>query len=203
MKFYDFHLYFVPTKAWLEEFGFEGACVINKEFDQEGLIKGEEIKAKGKQEIQEKVKKSEADFIILEKAPDRIVQYAIQEGIVNCVTDLEKGRSGVPLHYRNSGMNQVMAKAASENEVIIDFNFNTILSSKGEKRALMLSRMRQNIELCKKYNAPIILSSGALSKFQMVPAYDLVGFGQVLGLTKGEAKKALNSSQKKILKELG
>lgn len=202
MEFYDLHLYFVPELDWLKKLDFGGACIIGKEVDQKNLVQGEEIEAKRKQELRRKVRESRADFIILKKAPDEIVQYAIQEGVVDCVTGLEKGRQHIPLLYRNSGFNQVMAKAAAKNQVAVDFSFNNILKTEGEKRARFLARMKQNMKLCKKYNAPVILSSGAHDKWEMVSAYDLIGFGQVLGLRKGEAKRTLNKVQKEFLKEL-
>lgn len=201
MKFYDFHLHFRPSKEWLERLDLEKACMIGK-VEEKYLLQGEEIEATSKQELRKKVRESEADFIILKKAPNEIVQYAIQEGVVDCVTGLEKGKQHVPLLYRNPGFNQVMAKAAAENQVAIDFNFRNIRKTEGEKRSRLLARMKQNLKICKKYGSPIILSSGAETKWEMVPAYDLVGFGQVLGLTKGEAKKALNEFQQNFLEEV-
>lgn len=76
---------------------------------------------------------------------------------------------------RNSGFNQVMAKEAKKNNVIIGINLDEISSSKGKPKAEILARIKQNIKLCNK------------AKLQMTfigkkDPYDLKALGAVLGM---------------------
>ena len=63
--------------------------------------------------------------------------------------------------------------------------------------------MRQNAKLCLKYGAPIIVSSGAQRKDELVPADNLAAFAEFLGLDRKQALNSLSYVAEKIIKRKG
>ena len=55
----------------------------------------------------------------------------------------------------------------------------------------------QNVRLCRKYKVRMVLASFAHDPWEMRSAYDLLAFGQVLGMTPKEATVALNFTKKR------
>ncbi len=104
--------------------------------------------------------------------------------------ELENDRDKV--HFRKSGLNQVLAKLAKENDVGIGFGFSFILNLNGVERARMIGRMRQNVRICRKFGTKMIVCSYAENIKEMREAKDLLAFAKVIGMTPGEAKEALN-----------
>ena len=119
---------------------------------------------------------------------------------VDVLLSPERGVKKDSLHYRNSGLNQIICRLAQKNKIAIGFNFNDVLTSKGLKRARTIGRMMQNVKLCRKYKLRMVLGSFARDKWQMRSKNDLISFGIVLGMHPEEAQKSLQSVNK-ILEE--
>ena len=100
------------------------------------------------------------------------------------------------LHFRDSGLNQVLCKIAADNKVAIGFSFSDILNSK--ERNVLLGRMRQNVELCRKYKIKMVLASFARNKYEQRNPRDLESLARVLGMNEKEIKEALNFKKKEI-----
>ena len=124
-------------------------------------------------------------------APEK-TRHAIEKSPVKIFYNLEVHHDRAGLHQRKSGFNHVLAALAHEKEKIIAFNFNTILRTTGTQRSVLLGRMRQNVMLCRKYKAQMRVISGATGLYEMRSAHDLIAFGELLGMTPGEAKQAMN-----------
>ena len=99
------------------------------------------------------------------------------------------------LHYRSSGLTHQILQLASQHTTAFGFCFSTLLDKKGKDRALLLGRMMQNVQLCRKYKIRMVLCSFARNMYELKSASDLQSFGRLLGMTPLEAKKALNFSQ--------
>jgi hypothetical protein len=97
------------------------------------------------------------------------------------------------LHYRRSGLNQVLCKFAKSKNVAIGLDFNSILTSRKSYRALIMGRMMQNIVLCRKYKVKMVIASFAKTPYQMRSPQDIRAFFHVLGMQQGEAKQAFSS----------
>ncbi len=87
-----------------------------------------------------------------------------------------------PTHYRAGGLNQVLCKLATEKKVQIGFSFSTILNYTGQKRAILLGRIAQNITFCKKYKTPIRIASFATNPWEMRGAQDIKALFSTLGM---------------------
>lgn len=79
---------------------------------------------------------------------------------------------------RNSGFNQVMAKAAKKKDVIIGINLDEIINSKGKAQSKILARIKQNVKLCNKNK----LKMRFIFEKNKRDSYDLKSLGLVLGM---------------------
>lgn len=131
------------------------------------------------------VRGSDKDRFVLEKAkPD------ILSGLEN------KGRDS--LHYRASGLNQVLCKLAKENDIYIGLDFSSLLIADDQQKAILLGRMRQNAKFCRKYKVKIVIASFAKKPMQLRSPHDLISFGIALGMHPSEAKKSLIQALEKV-----
>ncbi len=96
-----------------------------------------------------------------------------------------------PEFQRNdSGVDHVLAKLAADNQVCIELNFREALYSFRKSRAHILTHMRRNVALSKKFGFPVVVTSGAYSKWEMRGARELAAFGTMVGL---ELENAMNA----------
>jgi ribonuclease P/MRP protein subunit RPP1 len=61
------------------------------------------------------------------------------------------------LKQRDSGLNEVLVKLAAKNNIKIGINLDGIQKLEKKEKAIVLARIRQNITLCKRTKADIIL----------------------------------------------
>jgi len=99
------------------------------------------------------------------------------------------------LKERGSGLNQVLAKIARDNNKVILIDFLEIISTEGIEKAKILGRLIQNIMLLQKYNVKagiinkqgrdnydlfsLLLTLGANTKFSKDTAF--TEYGQIAG----------------------
>jgi ribonuclease P/MRP protein subunit RPP1 len=221
LKFYDFHVHsaFSEGKSSIEEIanqakllGFSGICLANyfNEFKKLDELKTEIEKVSEKAGIEiyigfearttlelSKLRKARRSFdVLLVRGHDlNLNRKAVETPEVDILTHPEFER-------RDSGLNHIMAKLAARNNVAIEINFREILLSSKNTRAGIIHKIRSNVELCKKYNAPIIICSGAISHWQLRDPKILASMGCLLGLELCEAKRALSEIPQKIIKNI-
>ncbi|PIN75242.1 hypothetical protein COV18_03570 [Candidatus Woesearchaeota archaeon CG10_big_fil_rev_8_21_14_0_10_37_12] len=106
--------------------------------------------------------------------------------------DFEQTERSDHTHYRQSGLNQVLCKLATEKNVRIGFSMSSILSVTGVKQAVLLGRIAQNIQFCKKYKTPTKIASFATKPEHMRSPEDLASLFTMLGMQKTEIKLALD-----------
>ncbi len=80
---------------------------------------------------------------------------------------------------RNSGLNQVLARIAKQNNVIIGINLDELLNSFGKEKSQILARIKQNIRLCNKNKLKMKFISPSN---KTTNSYDLKSLGLVLGM---------------------
>ena len=114
------------------------------------------------------------------------------------VYDLEVHGGREFMHHRNSGLNQVLCKIACDKKKIIIFDIGSLLSSSGQKRALIIGRMQQNVRLCRKYKVTIAFASFARDEFGLRRPQEMVSIGQLIGMTYAEAKAAAIAVEKRL-----
>ena len=87
---------------------------------------------------------------------------------------------------RDSGLNEVLCKIAHDNNIKIGINLEDLKKATGKTRAILLSRIMQNIMLCKKAKAKIEFFGAADKK-------NLVSLLLSLGASTSQAKKIIEA----------
>lgn len=115
----------------------------------------------------------------------------LEQGSADVLFGAESTQPKDYAHQRGSGLNHVMCALANKNKVAVGFSFANILSAIGSQRAQLLGRMMQNIVLCRKYKAQMVIGSFARDPWKMRSLHDLQSFFVELGMHPAEAKTAL------------
>jgi len=108
-----------------------------------------------------------------------------------------------PEYQRNDpGLDHVCMKFAAKNKVAIEMNFREILISNKATRAKIMYNIKHNIEVAKKYHAPVILCSGAISHWELRSPECLISMATQLGLELKDAKKSISEVPENIIKRV-
>lgn len=90
------------------------------------------------------------------------------------------------LKQRDSGLNEVLCNLANKNEIKIGIDLTKIIHLSVIEKSDILSRIMQNIELCRRANAKIVIYPNEFSK------QEIQSFFRVLGAS---TKQATESQQ--------
>jgi RNase P/RNase MRP subunit p30 len=139
-----------------------------------------------------------SDFVLVRSVGDD--QDIFEKLKPDMVYDLELAASKDAMHFRASGLNQVLCKFAAKNKIIVGFSFSSILNAKN--RVMILGRITQNIRFCRKYKVDTCFASFARTSYEMRAWHDLAGFLIILGMHAGKAKSSLKSVLDRIKSNL-
>ncbi len=87
------------------------------------------------------------------------------------------------LKQRDSGINHVVAKIARDKKVLIVVDFGEISKLNGKELVLRLSRLIQNMKVCRKVRCGIRIASFGLKKSEVVDELGRKAFGASLGMS--------------------
>ena len=90
----------------------------------------------------------------------------------------------------DAGINHVLAKEAVRNNVAIELSFRDVLKSYLAHRSKVLSNFNDIYTLYRKYDFPLVLSSGAKSVFDLRTVNDFRAFFIQTGLHEEEVEKS-------------
>lgn len=154
------------------------------------------IKPSNAQELGELARKArkKAEILMVHGGDYDINRAACENELIDVLCHPELGR-------KDSGLDHICAKAAADNDVVIELNFREILESYKKNKIYMLSSMNRNIKLCKKYNAGMTVSSGAVTKWGLRSGRELASVANVLGLELGEAIAASSATPQLIVND--
>jgi len=88
------------------------------------------------------------------------------------------------MKQRDSGLNEILAKLAKQNNIKIAIELKKIQSLPIKEKAIILSRIKQNIDLCKRTKTPIIVIDKNKSNKQNIASFFLT-----LGSSTQQAKQ--------------
>ncbi len=135
--------------------------------------------------------------LTLGKGKDKARSY-LEDRRHDGVYDLEVHAEREFMHHRNSGLNQVLCKIAHDKDKIIVFDVGALLGSSGRTRAQIIGRMQQNVRLCRKYKVTMALATFAKTPYQMRREEEMIAIGQLIGMTRAEAKEATQAIGKRL-----
>jgi len=172
----------------LKELGWYGSIVVQysdnyskeifdkvKEYGEKIGLKiytGVKIRCESPRELIKQVKRfrNRIDVILVEGGNLKINRQALELHDVDILSTPE-------LNRRDSGIDHVLAKLGSTYRVAIELNFKQLLIRKNlYERARLLWAFRRNMKLAKKFDTPVVLSSGAESIYDIKSPYDLRSF---------------------------
>ena len=135
------------------------------------------IKANNANEIDKLVKKN--CFNVVVGGNEIINRKALETRNVNLLLDPEPDEEDF-MHFRNSGLNQVLVKLAKKNNVGIGFSINNLQKNKID----LLGKIMQNIMLCNKYKVKVYIVEFINNEEHNID--DLKALGLILGISPGK-----------------
>jgi RNase P/RNase MRP subunit p30 len=136
-----------------------------------------------RKQIQE-AKKNKKQIIV--KAQDEAFNRKILENQdIDIFLSPELHKRNDYMKQRDSGLNEFLAKLAKKSNIKIGINLQEIQTLPPKQKAIILSRIKQNISLCKRTNTKIIVINK--EKFTK---QDIIGFFLTLGASTHQAKFA-------------
>ena len=218
MRYFDLHIHsaFSGGQSSLEQLastakmlGYSGICFAEyyKSFDQIKKLYGDIEKTKkmvgieiflgfegrNRKELDKLINiRRKFDILLVRGGNIELNRYACESPEVDILTHPEYERY-------DSGLNHVLVKSATKNDVAIEINFREILITSKNSRSKVLSNMRNNIMLAKKFKTQIILCSGAISHFELKAPECLISMANQLGLELNEAKNSITKIPENIL----
>lgn len=142
-------------------------------------------------ELKKKIKQNResCDVLVFRGGDEKLNRKAASDPRIDVLLHPEKGR-------KDSGVDQVVAEKAAENNVAIGFDLQQVLKP-AKTQTHILSHWRRNLKLCEKYDARYLLTTGAGEKFRLRAPRDLKSMIDSLGYN---GRKALET-HKMILRE--
>lgn len=113
-----------------------------------------------------------------------------------CVENIQIDVLSKPYFKRyDSGLNHILAREAKDNNVAIEIVFSDILKSYLAHRSKVLSNFRDIYKLHRKYEFPLILSSGAESIMDIRTVKDFNAVFTQTGLTSHEVESSFKTAE--------
>jgi ribonuclease P/MRP protein subunit RPP1 len=146
------------------------------------IVKCTMIKAGNVNDLNDMIAKArnKCEVLMVHGGDYDINRAACENPMVDVLCHPELGR-------KDSGFDHICAKAANENSVAVEINFRQILDSYKKNRIYVLSAMKKNVNLYKKYNVSVVTASGAVTKWGLRSGRELSAISNLLGLDLGNA----------------
>jgi RNase P/RNase MRP subunit p30 len=128
------------------------------------------IDTPNKNKVIEQVRKAKnagcLSFVVAQN--QKFDRFIVEKTGATGIVDVEFVHPKDHLHFRRSGLDQVMCRFAHEKKKIIVASFSHLLRDKRN----ILGRIAQNIRFCKKYDIEYLLGSFATTPLEMIGAYE-------------------------------
>ncbi len=210
-KFYDLNVHSRPDgESTIEEltalakhFGYSGLAITNHSntavnpvatgTENFEILRGIEIVATSPSKLHGLIGKyrKNVDVLIVHGGNENINRAAVENPNVDVLAHPQMGRQ--------SGLNHILAKSASENNVAIEFNLNAIIKGRGGRRVQTLSNFRTNLNIARKYDVPMLITSNASSYFDMRAPREMIAVAGMFGMNNDEASSALSATAAGII----
>ncbi len=179
------------------EYGFDGVVVRNHgdsraEFDAERIreacdvdvVNGLEIRADNPSQASGHVGnfRPKTTILLFHGGTTKLNRFAVEEERIDVLAHPMQGRGD---------FNHVLAKAAEENGVRVEFNFSRVLRADGGQRVQAIKDLRKLREIVTKYDAPFVVSADPRSHLQLRGPRELIAVGETIGFTAEQVETGL------------
>lgn len=125
--------------------------------------------------------KKEKKIIAVKSQEDFFNRRIIDTCKINYLVSPELNPNKDTLKQRSSGINHVVAKEAAKKGIKILINFSEINLLNKKDKAIVISRIIQNIQICRKANCGIRIATFAKNKNELKTENELKSFLSSLG----------------------
>ncbi|MBS3083301.1 hypothetical protein J4423_00695 [Candidatus Pacearchaeota archaeon] len=134
------------------------------------------------EEAKKLLKKEETPKIVLSQN-DEFNRKILEHGKFDILLSPETGQRKNKIRQTDSGLNHVLAKIANKNNLAIGLNLEEIKKLEPKSKAERLSKIRQNIKICRKAKTKLAIKTSSIEE-----AMSLL---QNLGASTQQAKEAI------------
>ncbi len=214
MAFYDLHVHTnlsigentveevaeIARRLGLDGIGivqyFSGGVADVPSFEGVDAVKCMMIKPNSVNELNEVASKvrNRCEILMVHGGDYDINRAACENPLIDVLCHPELGR-------KDSGLDHICIKAAKENNVAVEVNFREILESFKRNRIYVLSAIRKNVELCRKYETPVVTASGAVTKWGLRSGRELAAITNLLGFELGKSIDSTSAVPESIVKQ--
>ncbi|MCL7410995.1 MAG: ribonuclease P protein component 3 [Methanosarcinaceae archaeon] len=204
-KFYDLNVHSIPDgkntssemAALAKHLGYSGIAITNHsnteskpsgfEANNLEMFRGIEVVSNNPSKLHGLIGKyrNNVDVLIVHGGDEDINRAAVENKNVDILAH--------PITPKDSGLNHVLAKSASDNNVAIEFNLDAIFIGRGGRRVHALSYFRKNVEIARKFDVPMVLTSNAVSYFDLRAPREMIALAGLFGMDKDEAVAAIST----------
>ena len=121
--------------------------------------------------------------IYLESDSYKVLRQAVDKKLVDGIVHAEFQAKKDSVHYRRSGIDDVLARFMAKNKVAYVIDLKALLGS--SELDMVLGRVIQNIMLCKKFKTKILVVNADVDK------EILLSFLESLGIERSRAKEVI------------
>ncbi|MFH1403805.1 MAG: RNase P subunit p30 family protein [Candidatus Altiarchaeota archaeon] len=186
-------------KSLLERLGWNAAGATGGDFSGSALrlVRTAIVSENPRKNARKALEKSE--IIIASGDSDEFYREASECVEVDLIQDPELMSKNDAVDYPSSGLDGIIAKSMSLNNIGYAINYRNVLESRGMKRAQILWRIRYNVMLCTKYGVNIVTASCATDKMQLRAPLELASIGCLLGLDRSGWVKTVSDNPANVL----
>jgi RNase P/RNase MRP subunit p30 len=141
------------------------------------------------------------DIVIVDSQDGKTIREAAKTHEVDIIINCEINPGKDSIRDKNSGIDDVTAKFMAETGISYCINARNILYQSGSKLTQLAGRIMQNTMLCKKYDVPIILSSGAKHPMDCRNPVELANLAKNLGLNHSQSLDAVSRNPIKTIEK--
>ena len=211
VRFYDFNVHSKPESITspvqlcevAKRYGYSGLATTNHseyfEMDIDlnlcgfEVIRGVEVTSEPS-ELKDEIRKFRPRVTVLSVhgGDERINRMAVEDRRVDILCHPEEENS--------SGLNHILARSATKNDVAIEFDMGAIIHSRGRSRSRVLSFMSENLKLVRRYNTQMVLTSNSHLVYDLRAPREMMALASLFGMTREEATTALSVTPQSIIK---
>jgi RNase P/RNase MRP subunit p30 len=136
-----------------------------------------------RKQIQE-LKKQNKKPMIVQSQDDAFNRKILENKDIDILLAPESHNRKDYMKQRDSGLNEVLCKLATKNNITIAIDLNNLKKQEKKQKAIILARIKQNIQLCKRTKTKIILLPNPSKQ-------EAISFMQTLGSSTNQAKQAI------------
>jgi RNase P/RNase MRP subunit p30 len=100
--------------------------------------------------------KKESSPIVVKAEDTHFNRKLLEYGKFDILLGVEEGKKKDFFKYLDSGLNHILAKIATKNNIAIGINLDKIKKLGKKEKGLRLGRIRQNIKICRKAKCKIV-----------------------------------------------